>query len=85
MAGAGSPPWDNPPPRRTTCQSGNGTGRPRTSLEDSQLLTQAAGPDDTGPKIYQQTAAPFSEAPGSATHDAEDGTGTPMLMVSCDR
>src|SRR5580704_11262088 len=27
------------PPRRTTCQSGNGTGRPRTSLEDTQLLT----------------------------------------------
>jgi hypothetical protein len=34
---------------------------------------------------YQQTAALFSEASGSATHDAEDGTGTPMQMISCDR
>jgi len=31
---------------------------------------------------YQQTAALFSEASGSATHDAEDGTGTPMLLRS---
>ena len=58
-----------------------------------QLLLPAADLDLSGRArlSYQQAAALFSEASGGATlhqlrhsaltHDAEDGTGTPMLMA----